>query len=95
MAILIPANENIDISIIEYQGPEIGLTKLQKAVGGYIVLVYVGSTILVVDEEGMVKNKEPNFRATKLACLHPEANVIKGGNILLGDVVVLSQGEIS
>lgn len=40
------------------------LTELQHYVGGYIETVSLGNKVLVVDEEGKVKNKLPNKIAT-------------------------------
>lgn len=56
------------------------LKDLQGMVGGYIELVYLKSgSQMIVDEEGLFKNKEVNQRATAVA-----------GRMIVGDAVVLS-----
>lgn len=57
------------------------LTDLQKAVGGYIEIVYLPQgRIMVVDEEGLCKNKPKNNKASGIV----------GGNIC-GDVVIMPE----
>lgn len=36
------------------------LERLQELVGGYIELVKAGDTLFIVDEEGILKDKQPN-----------------------------------
>jgi len=53
---------------IDYLGKDVGLEALQEAVGGYIVSVPVRSNwkIAYVNEEGRLRNLEPNIMATSL-----------------------------
>jgi len=60
------------------------LEQMQKAVGGYIELVYLPDhKIMVVDEEGICKNKEQNTIATNMA-----------NQIIVGDVLIIKDTEI-
>ena len=60
------------------------LEELQQEVGGLIELVYLpNDQIMVIDEEGLLKNKP----------LNPEASVLTMG-IIAGDVVIADSKEI-
>ena len=68
-------------------GTSVGTTldELQKAVGGYIELVYLpDSKIMVVDEEGLLKSYTVNQEASLIAQRH-----------IVGDVVIANQDEIN
>lgn len=54
------------------------LKELQELVGGYIETVNFNDRVIIVDEEGLCKNKEVNKVATNYA-----------GFPLVGDVVVM------
>ncbi len=58
------------------------LTELQKAVGGYIECRNVGEKVFVFNEEGLIRELEPNLEATAAA-----------GIPLVGDVVVCTRKE--
>ena len=61
------------------------LDQLQKAVGGYIELVYLqGNKIMVVNEEGLIERLPYNHKASKLA-----------GKDIVGDVIVCNVNEIN
>ena len=48
-------------------GKEFTLDEMQKAVGGYIELVYLpNNEVLVVDEEGMIKEKLFNKKISEM-----------------------------
>lgn len=67
---------------IEIQDTE--LETLQNAVGGYIEIVNLpNDMILVVDEEGAIKNKEINLKASFLY-----------GDRIFGDVVFCKNDEV-
>ena len=61
------------------------LDQLQKAVGGYIELVYLqGNKIMVVNEEGLIKRLPYNYKASKIA-----------GKNIVGDVIICDVNEIN
>ena len=61
------------------------LKEAQKIVGGYIELVSVGNGVtLVVDEEGLMKQKPLNKAATDLY------NQRSPGGLIVGDVIALT-----
>ncbi len=43
------------------------LPVLQEAVGGFIQVVYIGNIVMIVDEEGLPKNKMHNEKASMIA----------------------------
>ena len=58
-------------------GKEFTLDEMQKAVGGYIELVYLpDNKILVVDEEGMIKQKLFNKKISEMIMKPIVGNVI-------------------
>ena len=59
------------------------LASLQRAVGGYIEIVHVRDKLLIVDEEGALRHKHLNVKATRLA-----------GRAIVGDVVLCESWEI-
>jgi hypothetical protein len=64
---------------------ELTLEQMQKAVGGFIELVYLpDKKIMVVDEEGLLKEKEINQIASSIA-----------HGVIVGDVLIISEKEIS
>jgi len=69
MAKIFRANGNRED--IEYEGPKETLTleQVQKVVDGYVEVIKVPNShnILIVDEEGKLKNKPINVTASKLA----------------------------
>ena len=66
------------------EGNHFGLKELQEAVGGYIQLVTLKTgKILVVDEEGLLKNLPLNTKATILA-----------GQPIVGPAVICSADQI-
>ena len=66
---------NVDISTLK---------KMQDLVQGYIEFVYVGNTILVVNEEGLLNNLPQNQQASNIS-----------QRPLVGDVIVCSVAEIN
>tara|TARA_R110000822_G_scaffold175101_1_gene314802 strand:+ start:125 stop:412 length:288 start_codon:yes stop_codon:yes gene_type:complete len=58
-------------------GKEFTLDEMQKAVGGYIELVYLpNNEVLVVDEEGMIKEKLFNKKISEMIMKPIVGNVI-------------------
>jgi len=84
------SKDTVIIKTTGYQEPflkDISLDSLQEAVGGNIealpVVPSAGDRLLLVDEEGKLKNDfEPNQRASAL-CRH----------FVVGDVVLLSEAD--
>ena len=77
-AILIPVEGKAEI--VEIEGKTVGeeLEALQKAVGGHIETVTMASDCcLIADEEGMLKGKSLNVRASRF------------GIPLVGDVLIV------
>jgi len=64
------------------------LESMQQAVGGRIQIIRFGSQeqLMVLDEEGKLKNKPINKVATLLANIH--------GDYIVGDVLIAEDGEI-
>jgi len=68
------------------------LEEAQAFVGGYVEMVRVGSGILLVDEEGMLKNKEVNAYASQMyETKYGNANVIVGNAIYIPNTLKQSQ----
>jgi hypothetical protein len=68
------------------------LKTMQTAVGGYIEMVYLpGGRLFVCDEEGKLKGKPVNVRATKMW-----GEIIGTATLdtLVGDVILAERGEV-
>ena len=65
------------------------LATLQEAVGGYIQIVSIPSSdkIIVLDEEGKLKDKPVNKKATEL--------YNNPYDVIVGDVIICDDNEIS
>ena len=60
------------------------LKEAQKYVGGYVEVVQVGSGILIIDEEGKLKNKEVNAYASDMyATKYGDTDIIVGPAIYI------------
>jgi len=71
-------------------GTDFQLDELQSIVGGYIEVVSLHDGRLVVcDEEGKLKGKERNHKATDI--LH---SVFNTNDFMVGDVLVCNENEI-
>ena len=71
--------ESINPEIIEIED---SLNSLQKCVDGHIEMLCLSENIvLLLDEEGKIKNKQPNF-----ALQIPERNFL---DVIVGDVLIL------
>ena len=72
--------------------PYFSLQEMQEAVGGYIQFVYLkDGEILVIDDEGKMKGKDPNWQATILA----HANqAISPNDLIVGDALYCDAGKI-
>ena len=78
----------IDNTTITFSDVHMSLEKLQEIVGGYIRIVKLSDgRTMIVDEEGLLKNKPLNKPATELA--QPS---IHSNDYIVGNVVVLDKG---
>lgn len=79
---------------VKSKGPKWTLEEFQKAVGGYFQLMPgVKPLRMVMDEEGAVRGKEINHKATDMV-----RNALKGKSLIYnpvirGTVLVLEKGE--
>jgi hypothetical protein len=85
--IVIPHETRLALQKVEFQN----LTDYQTAVGGYIETVKMDGhpLVIVADEDGKVKQLPVNRRATCLWWLLNPSGL--GGDLLVGDVVILGQ----
>lgn len=71
-------------------GTDFTLGELQTIVGGYVEIVTLpNDQLMVVDEEGKIKQKKINVRATQLI-----AATIHNGDIIVGDALVCDSSQI-
>lgn len=80
--ITVPANTAEPVTTTETDG---SLTTLQTAVGGWVEAVGIGNVCIYLDEEGKLKNRPANVRATKLA---HRLKLISAHDVIVGDAVV-------
>lgn len=80
--ITIPADETQPVTPSDSPGD---LNALQAAVGGYIEAVGTGNICLWLDEEGKLKGRPVNARATKLA---HRIKAISAQDVIVGDAVI-------
>jgi hypothetical protein len=85
--IVIPHESRLALQKVEFQN----LTDYQTAVGGYIETVRMDGhpLVIVADEDGKAKQLPVNRRATCLWWLLNPAGL--GGDLLVGDVVILGE----
>ncbi|KKK89195.1 hypothetical protein LCGC14_2735520 [marine sediment metagenome] len=82
-------------TIIRVDGTEenledLSLESLQKAVGGYIEIVQTNDgRLIVLDEEGKLKDKPVNSKATALT-----RGIVCDWDLTVGDVVIASHREL-
>jgi hypothetical protein len=70
------------------------LKKLQTAVGGYIEQLWLGDgKRMIVDEEGILKGKDVNPRATEIVGENAPEYLWKGF-MIVGDVVLCDNSEL-
>ena len=66
------------------------LSDAQKFVGGYVEVVQVNDGILIVDEEGKLKDKPVNEVASKMY-----ADKYGDEDIIVGDAIYIPNGVVS
>lgn len=80
----------IKVDNTEYDLFDVSLESLQKAVGGWIQIVPTNDgRLLVLDEEGKLKDKNVNRKGTQLT-----RGVVADHDLIVGDVVVANKDEI-
>lgn len=90
MARIIRANGEVE-TIKPKNGKDFQLEELQSIVGGYIEIINLDATnrLMVVDEEGKLKNKPYNELATTI--IRSETLLL---DVVVGDVLVCSNKQI-
>ncbi|MFA5934943.1 MAG: DUF3846 domain-containing protein [Candidatus Paceibacterota bacterium] len=89
MAQIITTNDQ-SITVEPKNGIDFKLEEIQEIIGGYMECVYLpNKLIMVVDEEGKIKNKPVNYAATAIF-------QAKYGNsdIIVGDVLLCKSSQI-
>jgi hypothetical protein len=84
MARRILVNGNIELMSPSAKNGKFTLAEMQKAVDGYIEFIYLPKgRIMVVNEEGLLKDMDPNMRAMLIyrQATGCDANIV--GNIML------------
>ncbi len=72
------------------RGKTFRLEELQAIVGGYIQIIALSDgRLMVLNEEGKLKNLPPNHAATELT-----RDVLCSGDYIAGDVLVCSSKEV-
>jgi hypothetical protein len=73
--------------IIWFENEAPTLKELQDAVGGYIEPVYIGKEVMLLDEEGLLKDLPVNHIASRYAQAHGGLNEVQKfvGNALVMD----------
>lgn len=91
MATILYANGN-KRDVEPKNGTDFTLEELHEIVDGYIEVVSLGNgQILVLDEEGKLKEKKPNYYATKIAS---QARAIDIFDWIVGDVLLCGNDEV-
>jgi len=75
-------------------GPKWTFKELQKHVGGYIeYMPSVGKLRMIMDEDGRMKGKPVNAKATKIVTECLTGRALRYQPVIVGDVLILDQGE--
>ena len=82
----------IELKKIKDIKDDTSLEEAQAFVGGYVEMVRVGSGILLIDEEGKLKNKEVNAYASQMyANEYGDTDIIVGNAIYIPNTLKQSQ----
>lgn len=72
-------------------GTDFSLGELQRIVGGYIQIVHLNDgRLLIVNEEGKLRNLKPNWRATMLC----RKAIAKWTDMIVGDALVCDSSQV-
>ena len=66
------------------------LSEAQKFVGGWVEVVQVNDGVLIIDEEGKLKNKDVNEISSKMY-----ADKYGDADIIVGDAIYVPNGIVS
>ena len=75
---------------IKSKNDDPSLSEAQKFVGGYVEVVQVNDGILIIDEEGKLKDKPVNEVASKMY-----ADKYGDEDIIVGDAIYIPNGVVS
>jgi len=70
-------------AVVKPTGEKFSLKELQNLVGGLIEIVHARGQLLIVDEEGLLKQKPYNSAASRFSGIH-----------IVGDAVICESGEV-
>lgn len=91
MATLVKENGD-KVEISPANGNMFELEEVQKLVGGYIEIIHLGKgDVMIIDEEGKLKDKQINSVATIVAHM---CQAIYQCDCIVGDVVICKNCEI-
>lgn len=91
MATLVKENGD-KVEISPANGKMFELEEVQKLVGGYIEIIRLGKgDLMIIDEEGKLKDKQINSVATMVAY---KRHAIHPCDCIVGDVVICKNCEI-
>lgn len=81
--------------VIHPKGKKWTLSELQRFVGGYIEFVSGTKTLrMIVDEDGIMKNRPVNARASDMVMADlPSGQILRHPIVILGDAVILDAKE--
>ena len=77
-AVFLPSNSAEDKRTVTSVGDTFSLAELQEYVGGYIELVRMDQTLMVVNEEGALLGLPVNYRASAIAGFVIRGNAVVG-----------------
>ena len=75
---------------IQSKNDDPSLSDAQKFVGGWVEVVQVNDGVLIIDEEGKLKNKPVNEVASKMY-----ADKYGDADIIVGDAIYIPNGVVS
>lgn len=83
----------IETRLVTIDDRELTLEEAQEFVGGLIeVLRLPDGSLMVIDEEGKLKGKPVNLKATQIA---HEARAIFPGDVIVGDALILKGDAVT
>ena len=75
---------------IQSKNDDPSLSDAQKFVGGWVEVVQVNDGVLIIDEEGKLKNKDVNEISSKMY-----ADKYGDADIIVGDAIYVPNGIVS
>ena len=81
-------------TIVHPTGKKWTLKELQTHVGGCIEIIPgIGKILMILDEEGLLKMKPINHKATDIVMEALQGKVLRYQPLIVGDVLILEKGE--